>query len=187
MSLATLLKKGSLQGAATAIPATSATDGTVTPPKVARVATVAVANAQNLPIEPQPTVAKVARVAVAETQEPTANDPPIDDPDRWCWPASSAMNGAEIDLFGKRVDLFFYRNLPLPEAETMADKLVLRDRDRDDRRVCMECSHLVDIGHGWRCPNWQRSGVALKARDNELPADFVIQLQRCDGFSERTL
>lgn len=116
-----------------------------------------------------------------------ANDPQPDPEDVGCWPDSSAMNGAEIDIFSKRVDLFFYKNLPLPKAESLADLLVKRDRDGDDRRVCLECKHLADIGHGWRCNNWQAAGVAVRQRDNQMPADLVLQLQRCDGFAETTL
>lgn len=106
------------------------------------------------------------------------------DPDRWCWPHSSAMNGAEIDTFAVRLHKFTAMGLARNDGDALADKLVLRDRESDDRRVCLECKHFA--GHrvgSWRCGNWRAAGVALRSRDAQLPADLVAQLQRCDGFT----
>jgi hypothetical protein len=109
-----------------------------------------------------------------------------EDPDRWCWPHSSAMNGTEIDLFSARLHRFTDKGLTRNDGETLADKLVLRDRDQGDRRVCLECQHFAGHGAGsWRCSNWQTAGVAIRSRDAQLPADLVVQLQRCDGFTDR--
>ncbi|NMM08712.1 MAG: hypothetical protein HHJ16_00335 [Polaromonas sp.] len=106
------------------------------------------------------------------------------DPDRWCWPQSSAMNGAEIDTFTARLHQFTDKGLARNDGESLADKLVLRDRESDDRRVCLECQHFAGHGPGsWRCCNWQTAGVALRSRDAQLPAVLVVQLQRCDGFT----
>ena len=55
------------------------------------------------------------------------------------------------------------------DAEHLAEMLLHRDRDLDDRRLCVECSHA---GLGWRCAK----------RD-----DFLVrQLQRCNNFKEIT-
>jgi len=54
--------------------------------------------------------------------------------DSFCWPHSSAMNGAEIDTFTGRLARFTDRGLSLDDAERLADRLVIRDRDGDDRR-----------------------------------------------------
>lgn len=108
----------------------------------------------------------------------------IEDPDRWCWPHSSAMNGAEIDTFAVRLHKFTDKGLARADGELLADKLVLRDREQDDRRVCLECNHFAGHGAGsWRCGNWQAAGVAIRSRDAQLPADLVVQLQRCNGFT----
>jgi hypothetical protein len=110
------------------------------------------------------------------------------DPDRWSYPHSSAMNGAEIDTFIARQDRFASKGLPLLEAESLADKLVLRDRDMDDRRLCLECNHLGGYGQiSWRCANWQAAGVASRSRDAQLPRDLVCTLQRCAGFNDALL
>ncbi len=99
--------------------------------------------------------------------------------DASCWPHSTAMNGAEIDTFTARLARFTDRGLILADAERLADKLVIRDREADDRRVCLECVHLR---HGGRCGNWRAAGVAINAMDARLPGDFTAMLQRCDGY-----
>ena len=154
MSLARLLKKGSLRGFATATPATPATHS---------------------PFKPR-TVATVATLAVAKAPDGAANDP-TPDPERWCWPHSAAMNGGEIDTFTQRLHQFSRRGLAALDAESLADKLVTRDRESDDRRLCLECSNLSRAG-GWRCAQWQRAGLGTAS----LLADLVRQLQRCDSF-----
>ena len=112
---------------------------------------------------------------------------PGSDPDAHCWPHSTAMNGAEIDLFTARLHRFTDKGLTIADGESLADKLVLRDREADDRRFCMECRHLSGVGQtSWRCGNWQAAGIAIRSRDSQLPADLVLQLQRCDGFATAT-
>ena len=56
--------------------------------------------------------------------------------------------------------------------------------DLDDRRVCLECKHLSGHGAGsWRCGNWKEAGVAISSTYALLPADLVMQLQLCNGFT----
>jgi hypothetical protein len=110
-----------------------------------------------------------------------------EDPDRWCWPRSSAMNGAEIDLFTARLHRFTNKGLTIADGESLADKLVVRDREADDRQFCLECRHLSGCGQSsWRCGDWQAAGIAFRSRGSQLPADLVLQLQRCDGFATAT-
>lgn len=93
------------------------------------------------------------------------------------------MNGAEIDTFTARLARFTDKGLGLNDAEALADKLVTRDREADDRRLCLECVHLAGHAAGsWGCRDWQRAGAAIQARDAGLPGDLVMKLQRCDGF-----
>lgn len=156
MSLSDLLKKGALRAFATVTPAT---------------------------VEPEQgrTVAAVAAVAVARRAETAANEA-APDPDRWCWPASSAMNGAEIEIMVGRIARFTNKGLAHDEAEALADRLVLRDRDGDDRHSCFECRHLHGSG-AWRCGNWTQAGVAVQANDAALGRDFTRLLRRCEGFT----
>ena len=118
----------------------------------------------------------------------TAHALPVHDPDAYCWPHSSAMNGGEIELFQARSVRFAERGLSGNESESMAEKLVARDRDADDRRFCLECKHFSGYSQAsWRCGNWPTGGIAIRMRERLLPADFVLQLQRCDGFFTHSL
>ncbi len=182
MTLASLLKRGSLRGFATATLATTATDSPYIPPSVATVATVAVATAPEKAANDSPPPDREAwpeRAAIAEYDGGLSRHDAEAMADSCCWPHSSAMNGAEIDTFTARLARFTDRGLILADAEALADKMVQRDREGDDRRVCLECAHLR---HGGRCGNWQAAGVAIRARDAQLPGDFTVMLQRCDGF-----
>lgn len=162
MSLADLMKRGSLRQLATVTVATVATVRPDSLPSVASVATVSVATAPKQAVNDSSAVAH--------------------DPDRWCWPHSQAVTGREIDTFTERLYQFTRRGLAESDTERLADRLVTRDRESDDRRLCLECSHLIKVGR-WRCGNWQRAGVAMRATDAQLSNALVLMLQRCDGFS----
>ena len=97
--------------------------------------------------------------------------------DRWCWPNSSAMNTSEIEVFTQRAHQFNQRGLAQHDAEKLADQLVSRDREGDDRRLCLECEHF-GRPRAWRCQQWQRAGLGAK----EVPAELIQQLQRCQAF-----
>ncbi|KQU87635.1 hypothetical protein ASC78_26010 [Variovorax sp. Root318D1] len=109
----------------------------------------------------------------AETEPPEANGTALD-PDRDCWPCSDAMTGAEIDRFTARLARFTDKGLSLIEAEALADRLVIRDRDGDDRRLCLECAHLS----GRRCGAW-----LLAAVGGPIVSTALLELpQRCPAF-----
>lgn len=158
MSLADLMRKGALRGFATATTATVATHEA----------------------ESAATVARVATVAVAKALDTKAANDPAPDPDRWCWPHSTAMNTAEIDTFTARLARFTDKGASLEEAERLADKLVIRDREGDDRRLCLECAHLHGAGR-WRCGKWRQAEVGGAVMQKNL----VLMLQCCNGFNQR--
>ena len=114
---------------------------------------------------------------------PAANDPaiqvqaPADD---------STMTGRDADTFTARLVRFTTKGLSQIDGEALADKLAMRDRESDDRRLCLECTHLAGYAGMWGCRNGQRAGVAINARDARLPGDLVRLLQRCDGFTAAT-
>ena len=102
--------------------------------------------------------------------------------DLWCWPHSSAMNTQEIATFSVRLEQFSRKRVSLAEAEFLADRLVLRDRDEDDRQLCLECQHLQgDVG-SWRCSNAHAARMAVGIANAPLPVGMTQQLQRCPGF-----
>lgn len=119
------------------------------------------------------------KIRVVDSVKPTAaNDAPATepaiDPDRWCWPHSSALNSTEIDLNLSRLARFTDKGLSYGDAERVAEKLVIRDRKGDDRRLCLECSHLQ---RSWRCGNHVRADIG-----RDLPLELVLMLQRCPGL-----
>lgn len=116
-----------------------------------------------------------------DADKDSANDAQADilaaNPDRCYWPHSNAMNGLEIDTLMARVVRFTNRGLSLDGAERLADKLVTRDREGDDRRVCLECIHLQGVRR-WRCANALQADVAQE----QLATELVSTLQRCCGY-----
>ena len=65
------------------------------------------------------------------------------------------------------------------DAEDLAERLTLRDRDGDDRRLCLECSWLGDAG---RC--LAAATGRIPGADRRLePAQTI--LQRCAAFGLR--
>lgn len=84
------------------------------------------------------------------------------------------MNTGEIERFTARMELFRRRGLSDDLAEAMADKLVRRDREGDDRRVCLECANL----NGRRCTAWRAAGIG----DSDV-SDLRAKLQRCAAQS----
>jgi hypothetical protein len=138
----------------------------------ATVATVATVEITVRPHELRqvPCVAEVASVAVASAEIQKAQM----HPDRYCWPHSDAMNTGEIRVFQGRLVRFTAWGLSHEEANRLADKLIARDREGDDRRLCLECDHL----RGVFCRNYREAHVG-----DHLPRDLVKQLQRCPGFS----
>lgn len=76
------------------------------------------------------------------------------------------MNTTEINRMSLRIGMFQRRGLELLQAEALADRCMLRDRDMDDRRACIECKHL------------QASGTCAA---KQAPAEKTM-FQRCPAF-----
>ena len=91
-----------------------------------------------------------------------------------------ALNDAQIKRFTFREALFHRRGLPAHAAEQWADRLTTRDHDRDDRRICLECSSL------------QRGGKCFHVQQGNMPnvsskhSPVIDLLQRCDHFTFQT-
>jgi hypothetical protein len=127
-----------------------------------------------------PSVATVTTVAMGPTSisesTTTAKVVPISDPDRWCWPNGPAMNGQEIDAFNSRNNLFLARGWGA--AEAVADRLVRRDRESDDRVVCLECVHYTKR---W-CANANAAEFLPTKPSTQIATDLITLLQCCPGF-----
>ncbi len=80
----------------------------------------------------------------------------------------------EIDLFTARAERFAAAGRK--DAEHLAERLTLRDRQGDDRRMCLECQHLERTG---RCAAARRGAIAGADRRME-PVQNI--LTRCEAF-----
>ena len=114
-----------------------------------------------------------------ELEKPDLASTLTEEPDRWCWPHSIAMSGPEIEKFTARLERFNYFGINGGVAGKLAHRLVVRDREDDDRSLCLECVHLRLV---LSCINSRNAGISIQHSDSKLPSDFVIQLQRCLGF-----
>ena len=79
-----------------------------------------------------------------------------------------AWTDAEIVTFEQRVARSTW--LGYPDAKGRAERMLRRDREGDDRRLCVECAHA---GPAWRCAKRE--------------AFLLDQLQRCPMFKEKPL
>jgi len=80
----------------------------------------------------------------------------------------------EETRFTRRINLFFGR----VDAKELAQRLMIRDREQDDRRLCLECRHFKP--HRLECNNFEWAGFTQP----KLGSNWVSQLQRCLGFEE---
>jgi hypothetical protein len=115
-------------------------------------------------LSPMSPMSPIARVhALSPAQADRCHTP--------CW------DDAEIEAFTTRVLLFVRRGMSPDDADDLAERLTLRDRKGDDRRMCIECSHLERSG---RCA-MARAG-RLDGADRRLEPVQTV-LQRCEGFA----
>ncbi len=89
---------------------------------------------------------------------------------------AGGWDDAEIDAFTAR-EARFTRMGRMADAEHLAERLALRDRQHDDRRLCLECAALAD---NRRCMVAARGRLA--GADRRLEPVPTI-LQRCPGFT----
>lgn len=92
-------------------------------------------------------------------------------------PDEPSMSDVEIERFQARVERLTSRALGLTQAEALADSLLIRDRQRDDRRMCVECIHCTSTR---RCSRTQQAGIGLAP--TEMLGDLAMRLQRCPAF-----
>lgn len=88
-----------------------------------------------------------------------------------------AWDDKQIKRFMFRAALFVRRGLDALSAESIADRLAFRDFERDDRRMCLECSSLQ---RGGRCFEVQQGNMRGVSPKHE-PVQNI--LQRCDHFA----
>jgi hypothetical protein len=65
---------------------------------------------------------------------------------------------------------------PEAEAESLAERLVRRDREADSRVSCADCRHYKPAG---RCRNHKAAGLLSP----DVGRDLAAMLQDCPGFT----
>lgn len=87
---------------------------------------------------------------------------------------AGGWSDAEIAAFLSRAARFNRQGRP--DAEHLAERLILRDRQVDDRRMCMECRELEPSG---RCGAARRGAIDGADPRMEPVPDILM---RCEGF-----
>ncbi len=89
---------------------------------------------------------------------------------------AGGWDDGEIEAFATRVLRFMQRGIGATAADDLAERLTLRDRDGDDRRLCLECTWLGDTG---RC--LAAASGRIRGADRRLEP-VQTALQRCEAF-----
>ncbi len=89
--------------------------------------------------------------------------------------AAVAWTGADIAAFIDRRARLLRWGWTEPEAERLADRLVRRDREQDERVSCIDCRHYRP-GH---CGNRRQAGLNVP----DMGRALAMTLQRCQGFA----
>ena len=92
--------------------------------------------------------------------------------------AAVAWTDADIVHFLDRRARLLRWGWPEPDAEKLAERLVIRDREADPRVSCTDCRYY----RPGRCGNHRRAGL----RAPDVGRDLAATLQRCPGFDPRT-
>ena len=94
-------------------------------------------------------------------------------------PEAATLTKAEGDTFTDRRARFLVSGQALDDAERLAEMLVIRDRDGDDRRLCLECSYYGSSGRCVAAATGRLPGVSARLE----PVATI--LWRCDAFGLR--
>lgn len=84
----------------------------------------------------------------------------------------------DLVLVEQRTAYFIKQSVKPAAARALALRLKVRDAQHDERRLCLECSHLFDMTRAHRCAQWRQAGQG----GPQLPREVPTLLQRCKGF-----
>ena len=88
--------------------------------------------------------------------------------------AAVAWTNADLSAYLDRRARLLRWGWTVPEAEALAERLVRRDRELDERVSCADCRHY----RPGRCSNYRRAGLNVA----DVSRDLAALLQRCPGF-----
>ena len=86
-----------------------------------------------------------------------------------CW------NDDEIATFVRRHARLMSLGYSDGDADDLAERLTLRDRDGDDRRMCVECAHCRPL----RCGNHHAAGIHA----SDISVGLAVLPQRCPAWT----
>jgi hypothetical protein len=89
-----------------------------------------------------------------------------------------ALLAGDLVLVAQRAAHFLTQHVDSGAAHALALRLQTRDAQHDERRLCLECSHLFDTARAPRCAQWRQAGHGGPQMPRELP----MLLQRCKAF-----
>jgi hypothetical protein len=96
----------------------------------------------------------------------------------------SAMDGRygaiEQKDWGRSIQL--YKGLTIEQSK-IASFLLAQRKSWDDRKLCVECKHLLALNSSWKCGNWQLAGLTTNISGSGLSWHLITLFQRCNGFS----
>lgn len=113
----------------------------------------------------------------AEASPPRRSGNPLMTPEESDECHAGGWDDTEIDAFTAREARF--TRMGRADADHLAERLTLRDRDGDDRRLCLECTWLGDTGRCLAAATGRMPGADLRLEP------VAIVLQRCDAFGLR--
>lgn len=99
----------------------------------------------------------------------------------------TGASGKEIDTMVARMELFESRGLVYDDAGRLTDKLLVRDRERENWGACAECAHLQGSGPAqWTCGD-RATGHCNQQAGTRLGAAIVhFFLHSCKGYEPAT-
>jgi hypothetical protein len=150
-----------------------------TPPSHGSVSSVLSVVSPGVPVDDSGTSSAIAAAAANDADVPTAatarsSGNPYMTPEQGDRCHAGGWDDVEIATFMTRAKRF--SAIGRADAEHLAERLALRDRQTDDRRLCMECGELEFTG---RCAAARRGDLA--GADRRLEPVTTI-LMRCPAF-----
>lgn len=98
---------------------------------------------------------------------------------------NSAMDGrygvVEQKDWGRSIQL--YKGLTVDQSKIVSFLLAQR-KPWDDRKLCVECSHIKAFDGSWKCGNWQQASLTTNINGSGLSWHLITLFQRCNGYSE---
>ena len=106
----------------------------------------------------------VVFVGSSPRHSPNSGGDAIDSLAKYADPANDPALPA--DIFTAQLALFTGRGLNADAADDLAQQLLRRDLEQDDRRVCLECRYMSGDVDRRRCGQWRKLwiGVSLSSR-----------------------